>query len=63
MFENREKADLNQKREIQGMRKDYAEREESYQFQIRQLKKTITEKENIEGVISNRVEKVRQEKD
>lgn len=45
------------------MRKDYAEREESYQFQIRQLKKTITEKENIEGVISNRVEKVRQEKD
>ena len=30
---------------------------------MRQLKKTVAEKENIEGIISSRVEKVRNEKD
>ena len=39
------------------------QREESYQFQTQKLKKIITEKKNIERVISNRVEKVRQKKD
>jgi hypothetical protein len=38
------------------------EKEEGYQFQIRQLKKTLSEKENIEGVVQGRVEKVRNEK-
>lgn len=45
------------------MKKEFAEKEEGYQFQIRQLKKNIAEKENIEGVITSRVEKVRTEKD
>jgi hypothetical protein len=59
MLEGREKADLNQKREMEGLRKEFLEKEEGYQFQIRQLKKTLSEKENIEGVIQGRVEKVR----
>ncbi len=63
LLESREKADLNQKRELEGARKEFAEKEESYQFQIRQLKKTISEKENIEAVIGSRVEKVRSEKE
>lgn len=41
MFENREKSDLNQKRQVEGMKKQFVEKEESYQFQIRQLKKTL----------------------
>lgn len=63
MMEQREKADLNQKRELEGLKRENAEKEEGYQFQIRQLKKSLTEKENIEGIISSRVEKVRAEKD
>jgi hypothetical protein len=63
LLESREKADLNQKRELEGARKEFIEKEESYQFQIRQLKKTISEKENIEAVIGSRVEKVRSEKE
>ena len=59
MLENREKLDLNQKREMEGIRKEFAEKEEGYQFQIRQLKKTLSEKENIETVINSRVEMVR----
>ena len=63
MLEGREKAELNQKREVEGLKKEFAEKEEGYQFQIRQLKKTISEKQNIEAVIASRVEKVRNEKD
>ena len=42
MMENREKADLNQKREVEGLKKEFAEKEQGYQFQIRQLKKTVS---------------------
>lgn len=44
MMEQREKADLNQKRELEGLKRENAEKEEGYQFQIRQLKKNLTEK-------------------
>lgn len=63
MMEHREKSDLNQKRELEGIKRQFAEKEEGYQFQLRQLKKTLSEKENIEGIISSRVQKVRNEKD
>lgn len=62
-MEAQEKNDSNQKRQLEFLKKDFSEREESLQFQIRQLKKTIHEKENIEIVVSSRVDKIRTEKD
>ncbi len=45
------------------MKRDFAEKEENYQFQIRQLRKTVHQKETVEGIVANKVAKVREEKD
>jgi hypothetical protein len=41
------------------VKKDLEDRDEEYKFEIRQLKKTLHEKETFETIISGRVEKVR----
>ena len=51
------------RREQDIMKRNFAEKEENYQFQIRQLKKIVHEKETVENVVSNKVAKVREEKD
>ena len=51
------------KKEIEFSKREFSEKEEDYQFQIRQLKKTVHEKETVENVVGLRVEKVRKEKD
>lgn len=51
------------KREHQVTKRQFAEKEEGYQFQIRQLRKTVHEKETVEGLVANKVAKVREEKD
>lgn len=45
------------------VKKDVEEKEDEYKFEIRQLKKSLHEKEAFETIISGRVEKVRKEKD
>lgn len=45
------------------VKKDVEEKEDEYKFEIRQLKKSLHEKEAFESIISGRVEKVRKEKD
>ena len=45
------------------MKKDFAEREEGYKLQLAQLRKKLSEKENIEGVIAGRIERMRNEKE
>ena len=42
------------------MKRNFAEKEEDYQFQIRQLKKVVHEKETVENVVSNKVAKIRE---
>ena len=51
------------KKEHDIMKRDFAQRDEQYQFQIRQLKKALHEKETVEEVVNSRVDKVRKEKD
>ena len=51
------------KKEHDITRRDFGEREEQYQFQIRQLKKALHEKQTVEDVVNGRVDKVRKDKD
>lgn len=51
------------KREQEMNKREFAEREEEYQFKIRQMGKVIHEKETVENVVHNKVSKIRQEKD
>ncbi len=51
------------KREVESNRRDFNEREDQYQYQIRSLKKIVDEKQSLQTVVKNRVEKIRTEKD
>ena len=44
-------------------KKDFEDRDDQYRFEIRQLKKMLHEKEAVETIVTNRVEKIRKEKD
>ena len=47
------------KREALIAKKDFEDRDDQYRFEIRQLKKMLHEKEAVETIVTNRVEKIR----